>query len=231
MAHYDRYRRPSDMPGRLPVFPLRRAILLPRTTMPLNVFEPRYLAMVDDALRGDRLIGILQPVEAGETEDLETQESPAGTTTPLRRVGCTGRIIAYQEQDDGRLFISLKGVARFEIREEATKETLYRIVRPGYDRFAADFMEGHGEESVDRPHLLRVLRRYLDAHRLEADWPLIKKSSNEFLVNSLAMMSPYGPEEKQALLEAVDLEARATVLVALAEMDLASSGEPGGTLQ
>ena len=225
MATFERYRRPADLPPRIPVFPLRGAILLPRATLPLNVFEPRYLAMIDDALAGSRLVGIVQPSGG------EQVESPAGKDVDLRRIGCAGRITSFQEQDDGRQLITLTGVTRFEILDEALTDKPYRVASVSYDRFAADLTEGYGEQEVDRANLLRVLKSYLDANRMRADWTAIQRSPSELLVNALSVMSPYGAEEKQALLEAADLKTRADVLVALAEMDLASSGGAGGTMQ
>lgn len=221
-----RYRKPSDLPPRLPLFPLRGAILLPRATLPLNVFEPRYLAMVDDALSSSRLIGIIQPAGRDETD-----ESPQAEGVALRRIGCVGRVTAYQELEDGRTIITLTGVARFECLGEASTDKPYRTMSVSYDRFAQDLTEGLGEDRVDRANLLRVLKTYLDQNRLRADWSAVQRASSEFLINVLAVMSPYGPEEKQALLEAADLKTRADVLVALAEMELASGGEPGTTLQ
>lgn len=227
MAIIDKYRRPADLPPRIPVFPLRGAILLPRSTLPLSVFEPRYLAMLDDVMSGDRVLGVVQPQATGEA----APESPAGKTIGLKRIGGVGRVTSYQELDDGRLLITLTGIARFEAIDEAVAAKPYRIMSVSYDRFAADFSEGHGEDHVDRATLLRVLKAYLDANRLSADWNSITRASNEILVNALSVMSPYGPEEKQALLEAADLKSRAEVLVALAEMELASSADSGGTLQ
>jgi hypothetical protein len=225
----DRYERPADLPSTLALFPLRGAILLPRATLPLNVFEPRYLTMVDEAMSGSRLIGIIQP--AGRGEEDETPESPTGKAFGLRRVGCAGRITSYQELDDGRIIVTLTGVARFEVRDETPTVKPYRIVTVDYTRFAHDLQPGLGEDTVDRPKLLRVLKTYLETNRLKADWNAVLRASNEFLINVLSVMSPYGPEEKQALLEAADLKTRADVLVALAEMELASGGETGGTLQ
>jgi uncharacterized protein len=224
----DRYRRPADLPPRIPVFPLRGAILLPRATLPLNIFEPRYLAMIDDAMTHARVIGILQPVGATDEDD---QESPAGKAGNLRRIGCAGRITSYQELDDGRLVITLTGIMRFECLDEAETDTPYRIMSVAYDRFAKDLTEGLGEEFVDRQNLLRVLKSYLEANRLKTDWSAIQRASNEFLINALSVMAPYGPEEKQALLEAADLKTRADVLIALAEIELASNGGTGSTLQ
>ena len=218
MGTTDRYHGPGDLPGELPLFPLSGAILLPRATLPLNVFEPRYLEMVDDVMSGKRLIGIIQPDLPG---DRTTRiESPKGSTSPLKPVGCAGRVTTYQELDDGRILLTLTGIARFRLLEERTSEKPYRTARIGWGDYAGDFSAGLGESSVDREALLRVLRRYLDASRMQADWPVILKSSSEFLVNALAVMSPYGAEEKQALLEAPSLKARAEVLVALAEMEL-----------
>ena len=227
MAFIDKYRRPADLPPRIPVFPLRGAILLPRSTLPLSVFEPRYLQMLDDVMSGDRVLGIVQPQAVGDG----SAESPAGKSAGLKRVGCVGRVTSYQELDDGRLLITLTGIARFETIDEAATAKLYRVMSVSYDRYSADFSEGHGEAEVDRDTLLRVLKSYLEANRLAADWSSITRASNEVLVNALSVMSPYGPEEKQALLEAQDLKLRAEVLVALAEMELASSADSGGTLQ
>lgn len=227
MAHIAKYRRPADLPPRIPVFPLRGAILLPRSTLPLSVFEPRYLSMLDDVMSGDRVLGVIQPQVTGELP----VESPSGKSAGLKRIGCVGRVTSYQEVDDGRLIITLTGIARFETIDEAATAKPYRIVSVSYDRYVADFAEGHGEDDVDRTNLLRVLKSYLDANRLAADWSSITRASNEILVNALSVMSPYGPEEKQALLEAADLKQRAEVLIALAEMELASSASSGGTLQ
>ena len=223
-----RYHRPADLPPRIPVFPLRGAILLPRATLPLNVFEPRYLTILDDVMSGSRIIGILQPDGDGDDEDTE---SPSGKTAALKRVGCAGRVTSYQELDDGRLLITLTGVMRFECIDEALTDTPYRIMSVSYDRFAQDLTEGLGEERVDRHNLLRVLKAYLEANRLKTDWDAIQRATNEFLINALSVMCPYGPEEKQALLEAADLKTRADVLVALAEIELASNGGSGTTLQ
>ena len=212
----ERYRGPGDLPQVLPLFPLRGAILLPRATLALNVFEPRYLVLVDYALAGDRLIGIVQPAP-----DANEVELPAGKTFPLRRIGCAGRITAFSEGDDGRLMLSLTGIARFRLLQEVESDEPFRFGRVSFAEFATDFTSGHGEEDVDRPRLLTTLRNYLIANNLSADWDRIDSASNERLVNTLSILSPYGAEEKQALLEARDLKARAEALVALAEMELA----------
>jgi Lon protease-like protein len=221
----ERYAGPADLPQRLPVFPLQGAILLPRATLPLNVFEPRYLQMLEDVMSTARVLCIVQP-EACE------EESPAGKAVTLRRVGCVGRVTSYQEMDDGRMQITLTGVARCALVGEVDIAKPYRICTVGYDRFLGDFEAGAGEADVDRQALLRALKAYLEARGLRADWSAVSKSSNETLVNSLAIVAPYGTEEKQALLEAPDLKTRAETLVALAEMELAAgAGGSGSTLQ
>ena len=206
------------------MFPLRGALLLPRGHMPLNIFEPRYLVMVDDALATHRIIGIIQPKLADSGE-----ESPPGKSVALRDIGGAGRITALQETDDGRYLLTLTGVTRFKFEREADAAKPYRMGEVSYDAFAADFAKGFGEETVDRQHLLEVLKAYLEAQDMKADWSSIMRSSNEFLVNALSMLSPYGSEEKQALLEAPDLKTRAEILVALAEMQLATPEDGSGS--
>jgi uncharacterized protein len=222
----ERYRGPADLPQRIPFFPLRRAILLPRAGLPLNVFEPRYLAMLEDVMSGQRVLGIVQPASCDD------EESPAGKSATLRRVGCVGRVTAYQELDDGRLGIALTGIARCTLQSEVASAKPYRIFTVDFDRFLADFVAGTGEDDVDRQSLLAALKTYLEARHQRADWSAISKSSSESLVNMLALASPYGSEEKQALLEAPTVKARAEALIALAEMELAAgAGGSGSTLQ
>ena len=211
------YEGPSDLPDSLPVFPLAGALLLPRGQMPLNIFEPRYLAMVDEAMAGNRLIGMIQPAGSGG------EEGEAG----LSAIGCVGRITSYAETDDGRYMICLTGIARFKVVDELPGRAGFRICRISTESFRSDFAENAGAEAVDRTRLLDVFRAYLEANRLEADWDNIGRTSNETLVNALSMMSPYGPAEKQALLEAADLRARAETLIALTEMSLARGGDGG----
>jgi len=206
------------------VFPLRGALLLPRGQLPLNIFEPRYLALIDDVLAGDRMIGILQPKLAQDTA-----ESPADKSVALRTIGGAGRITTLQETDDGRYLLTLTGICRFKLTRELPLDKPYRVCQADYTGFEADLQKGFGEEAVDREHLLRTLKDYLESQDLKADWDAITRSSNEFLVNALSMMSPYGPEEKQALLEAPDLKSRAEILVALAEMQMASPGDGSGS--
>jgi Lon protease-like protein len=216
------YGCPRDVPEVIPVFPLPAALLLPRADMPLNVFEPRYMAMIDAAMAGDRIIGMVQPDEAA---------SPGPRGPSLRHVGCCGRIVSFAETGDGRYIVNLSGIARFRIVDEIPATTLFRQCRITTAPFAIDFS---GEEpTIDRKAILRTFRAYLDAHNLDVDWESVGRASNETLVNALAMMAPFGPAEKQALLEAPDLKARAETLVALTEMSLTSSGvsEEGRRLQ
>lgn len=210
-----RYENVGDVPTVVPVFPLSGALLLPRAHLPLNIFEPRYVEMIDDALAGDRVIGMVQPrFDRGEDDD--EVEAP-----PLCAVGALGRIVSYQETGDGRYLIQLGGICRFRILEEVDSGRLYRACRISCAEFADDLTSAHGEDRVDRDALIRAFQSYLDANDLEADWKSVRAASNEALVNTLAMMSPYGPAEKQALLEAPDLAARAETLVAITEMELA----------
>ncbi len=215
-----RYHTIRDLPDTLPVFPLAGAMLLPRGVLPLNIFEPRYLAMVDAALRsGDRMIGMIQPKGQGAAF---AQNDP-NAKPPIHDVGCAGRITAFNETDDGRILMTLSGICRFRVAEELDTVTPFRQVQADYSSFGDDLEAGRGEDDVDRAGLLDVLRRYLDANGLQADWDAIERSSNEALVNSLSMISPFGPSEKQAMLEAVTLEDRNKILIALAEMALAQN--------
>jgi Lon protease-like protein len=215
------YRRSADLPEIIPVFPLPGALLLPRGQLPLNIFEPRYLAMVDDSLRdGHRLIGMIQPDPA----------HPGPEDKPLLfTVGCIGRITQLAESGDGRYIIELTGVSRFRLEEELKANTDYRQAKVTYAPFADDFVPRKGEEDVDREGLLRALTDFMKANDMKADWDDIEQAPTEALVNGLSMMSPYGPPEKQALLEAPDLKTRADLLVAITEIELAKKnieGEP-----
>ena len=207
------YDGPSDLPDVIPVFPLPGALLLPRGQMPLNIFEPRYLAMVDDALGGKRLIGMIQP-------DVRHKDSAHPV---LYKIGCVGRITQLAESGDGRYLLELTGVARFEVQDELTVPTPYRQCRVSFAPFADDFIARKGEEDVDREAVLAALRDFLKANKLKADWQGIETAPNEALVNALAMMSPYGTPEKQAMLEAKDLKSRAEILVAVTEIELAKA--------
>ncbi len=222
MSLHGGYKGPGDCPGIIPVFPLPGALLLPRGQMPLNIFEPRYLAMVDDALRSERIIGMIQPDADGG----------GGPMTPrLYRVGCAGRITQYAETGDGRYLISLTGIARFRVASELTGTTGYRRCQVSYDDFAVDFEARAGEDAVDREGVLKALRDFVEVNDLKVDWAGIDEAPNEALVNALCMMSPFGVREKQAMLEAIDLKTRAEVLVAVTEMELVRGDGSEPTMQ
>lgn len=210
------YKAPAELPRTIPVFPLAGALLLPRRPLPLNIFEPRYLTMVDDALSGERLIGVIQP-SAGE-QAVEPRPE-------LYPIGCAGRITQFAETGDGRCFVTLTGIARFRIVDEPPNVTPYRLAHVDFSDFAADFREGEGESDVDRQALLTALREFAEANRFKVDWDDIEQASNEALVNGLSMLSPYGPKEKQALLEATTLQARAEMLMAITHMELARGAD------
>lgn len=222
-----RYKTTADLPTELPAFPLVGAILLPRASLPLNIFEPRYLTLFDEAMSGHRLVGIIQPTgEGGPTG------SPQDRRAPLREVGCAGRITTYQERADGRLTIVLSGVARFKVAGEIEGARPYRTLAVDFNAFADDLQPGFGEDDVDRKRLLDTLKRYLAHRNLRLDWDAVESTGSEELVNWLSVASPFGPSEKQALLEALALADRAEALVTLAEMELAAGGnESGGRVQ
>jgi len=215
------YRGPVDLPEIIPVFPLPGALLLPRGQMPLNIFEQRYLAMVDDAFRdGHRLIGMIQP---------DVTHSPDVEKPVLFNVGCVGRITQLAESGDGRYILELTGIARFKVLHELEVLTSYRQCKVDFFPFIDDFTARKGEDEVNRDALLVALAAFLKANDLKVDWQGVESAPNEALVNALAMMSPYGPAEKQALLEAPDLKTRAEILIAVTEMDLAkkrTTGDP-----
>jgi Lon protease-like protein len=227
MGPLERYRTAHDLPPRLAIFPLAGALLLPRTKLPLNIFEPRYLAMVHDAMAGSRIIGMIQPADGVDEGD----DAP-----PVRSVGCAGRITSYAETDDGRLLVVLTGIARFRIVAEndspSPHGSPYREVEADFTPFAGDLIAGLGEADVDRRVLIETLRSYLEARQLVADWGEVEAASTEALVNSLSALSPYPAGDKQALLEAADLKARADMLIALTEVALVrAEGADGPRLQ
>ncbi len=212
------YSRVTDLPETLPLFPLPGALLLPRGLIPLNIFEPRYLDMIDFALAGNRLIGMVQP-----------DPSVAAITGPtaLYEVGCAGRITQFTETGDGRVLIQLTGIARFHIRHEGPASHSFRQADVDFRPFESDLEPRRGEDLVDRESVLRALRAFAEANQIEIDWKNVGDAANEALVNALSMMAPFGVPEKQALLEARDLRARADMLVALTEIDLAREGGDG----
>jgi hypothetical protein len=215
------YRRPADLPEIIPVFPLPGALLLPRGQLPLTIFEPRYLVLIDDALRdARRLIGMIQPDPAHPGPE----HKPA-----LYKIGCVGRITQFAETGDNRYLIQLTGIARFRLAEELNVATPYRQCRVSFAPFADDFIGHKGEDAVDRAALLTALAAFLKANNLKTDWEGIENAPNEALVNALAMMSPYGAAEKQAMLEAPDLKTRAEILIAVTEIELAKKSTGGET--
>ena len=213
------YRLGNEIPATIPIFPLSGALLLPGGRMPLNIFEPRYLQMIDQAMAGSRLVGMIQPSLDGAMRDDDEPEICA--------VGCIGRITSLTETGDGRYLISLQGVCRFRVSEEISSRAPFRQCR--ITSFAADLDEDQAGGEVDRPALLKAFRSYLEVNELEADWDSVSRAENAMLVNALSMMAPYGAAEKQALLEAPDLKTRAEMLIALTEMVLARENEDFGS--
>jgi len=207
----------AALPEIIPIFPLAGVLLLPRARLPLNIFEPRYLAMTRDALGGARLIGMIQPSDPHE----------GGMNPMVYPTGCAGRITAFAETDDGRYLITLTGVSRFRIREELPLMSGYRRVVPEWQPFTGDLSPA--EPGFDRERLIRGLRMYFGQRHIEADWDMINKALGEHLVASIAMLCPFAPSEKQALLEAADLDARAELLTALIEMAAVAATPEGGT--
>ena len=196
----------GDLPAVLPVFPLAGALLLPGGRLPLNIFEPRYLQMVADALAGDRLIGLVQPCEDGIEQG----------SAKIYETGCAGRITAFSETEDNRYLITLTGLIRFAVEQELAMANGYRRVTPGYARFRADLAEDGG--LIDREGLLQALEAYFDSNGIEGDWETIRETPDERLVTSLAMVCPFEPPEKQALLEALTLPERAETMTAILQM-------------
>jgi uncharacterized protein len=205
----------EDLPARLPVFPLTGVLLLPRGRLPLNVFEPRYLEMINFALGHGRMIGMIQPQDgAGDAGD-----------PPLYRTGCMGRIVEFQETRDGRFLITLRGCARFDVTAEPPREeTLFRTVVADWRRWHRDLEPA--DPAFDRDRLIAALKPYFRRHGISADLASMEGAPANRLVTSLAMLCPFGPGEKQALLEATDATARAKLLTALVEM-AAHGGDDG----
>lgn len=216
-----RYETAADLPPQIKVFPLPGALLLPSGQLPLNIFEPRYVAMVDAALGDDRLIGMIQPALDAPSDS----ERP-----PLCTVGCVGRITSFTETGDGRYLITLAGITRFRVGEEVQADTPYRQCRISLDGFSDLSEPRSGEDAVDRAALISTLRDYLEANNLQADWDSVNQASNAGLVTALSMMSPWGAPEKQALLECADHARRAETLIAIAQMALAEAGSSASPL-
>lgn len=212
--------RLEDLPRILPIFPLNGVLLLPQGKLPLNIFEPRYLALVQDALAWGRIFGMIQPSAA-----------PSGPgEPPVFETGCAGRISSFDETDDGRLLITLTGVCRFRIAEEVESTRGYRRVVANWAPFAGDLAEDP-QISVDRARLFAVLKPFLKMHSMEMNWKAIETASDLALTVSLAMACPFEPREKQALLESADPSHRAETLIALMEMAVADASSGKGSLR
>ena len=210
----------DDLPASLPVFPLTGVLLLPRGRLPLNIFEPRYLAMISDAMGDGRMIGMLQP----------TDPSSQDINPSVYQTGCAGRIVSFEETDDGRFLITLLGLNRFKIRDEFPLKRGYRSVITDWTPYRHDVDQPEASE-IDRARLLAGLRGYFEIHAIRVDWENVEEADNERLVNMVAMVCPFEPPEKQALLEAEDLDARARTLIALVEMAVLSTANDEGTQQ
>jgi Lon protease-like protein len=212
---------PADLPETIPVFPLPGALMLPRARLPLNIFEPRYLAMLDDTLKTEhRLIGMIQPLES------------RGDAPPmLRRIGCAGRVTSFSETEDGRYLIALSGICRFRVVREVDGFTPYRRVTADWSDFARDLGPVDQDPGFNRSGFLALLKRYFEAARLSSDWDSLEEADEEMLINSLSMLCPFAVEEKQALLEAPRLPERRETLCALMEFAIASRGEEPEKLQ
>jgi Lon protease-like protein len=209
----------EDLPGSLPMFPLAGTLLLPRGELPLNIFEPRYLAMVDHAMKGGRLIGMILP-----REDVTGISMGSSPVYPL---GCAGRIVSFAETEDGRYLITLKGLLRFDVKQELPIQQGFRSAAADFSPYRADLEEPESEEDFfDRQRLLSNLKRYFEAEGISADWQAIEEAPGERLITSLAMACPFDTLEKQALLQAPDKAARAETLIRLLEM---AGGEESST--
>jgi Lon protease-like protein len=216
------YRKTTDLPAAIPVFPLGGALLFPRASLPLNIFEPRYLQMVDSALAGHRLIGMIQLAGLAQT-------GPGDECNPLAAVGCAGRITSFQETDDGRYLIVLTGVTRFRVKAEITGESPYRIAKTDWVPFARDLGADPTLDETMRGRLFAALKAYLARGEMRADWSTIEETPLDALINSLSAACPFTNPEKQALLEADTLADRCAALITLLEME--RPGQGGGYVQ
>jgi hypothetical protein len=212
------YRRAADLPQVIPIFPLDGALLLPGGQLPLNVFEPRYLNMLDDAMAGDRIIGMIHTAGGSRARP------------NLAAIGCAGRVTSYAETSDGRYLITLTGICRFDAGEELALRSPYRQIRARYDRFAGDLADDEATvvPEASRDRFAKALKRYLNHRELDIDWETASTAPLEALVNSLAMGLPFDPAEKQALLEARDLVGRFETLSTLLEIDAMEDGDDEG---
>ena len=200
----------TDLPDTIPVFPLSGALLLPRARLPLHIFEPRYLQMVDDALKTrHRLIGMIQP-----------REVPAAAEKRLHAIGCAGRLTGFSETEDGRYMITLSGLSRFRVLQEVQGFAPYRRCQVDWAPFARDLGGAESDAGFRRTEFMAGLKRYFEAMELSTDWGSLKGADEELLINSLSMLCPFAPEDKQALLEAPSLTTRRETLVTLIEFAL-----------
>ena len=199
-----------NLPEVIPIFPLDKCVLLPKAILPLNIFEPRYLEMIDDAMKKNKYVGIIQPsVSKRKKSDTE-------------RVGCLGKISTYVENDDGTLIIKLTGICRFNIIEEIENRAPYREMKVTYHAFNDDLLLDDNTDTIDREKLLNVISDYLNVNDLTTDWSVITDTDTEILINAFAMLSPFTAKEKQAMLEATNIENRSEILIALSEISIAS---------
>lgn len=196
----------ADLPASLPIFPLTGVLLLPRGRLPLNIFEKRYLAMTEDALKSERLIGMVQPQDG---------EGDAGDPA-LYRTGCAGRMTSFSETEDGRYLITLTGLARFDIARELPQDRLYRRIVPDWEPYRGDLDEA--VQPIERERLLTALKPFFRRHNITAEWEAVEATPDDRLVTTVAMAAPFAPNEKQALLEAPGLAERARLLTTLVEM-------------
>ena len=206
----------ADLPQTIPVFPLPGALLLPRARLPLHIFEPRYLAMLDDTLKtSHRLIGMIQP-----------RDVPGRDRTRLHAIGCAGRVTGFSETEDGRYMITLAGISRFRVKEVQEGFTPYLKCDVSWRDFTRDLDGTEHDPGLRRERFLSLLGRYFDSRSLSTDWDSLREAEDELLVNSLSMLCPFDPEDKQALLEAPSLTTRRETLVTLIEFSLrGGSGE------
>lgn len=203
-----------DLPGQIPLFPLPGALLLPRGRLPLHIFEPRYLQMIEDCLKTPhRLIGMIQPCKSRDG------------APKLNAIGCAGRLTGFSETEDGRYMITLSGISRFRLLREIGGFTPYIRAEIGWADFERDLGRTEHDPAFDRENFLELLARYFHAQGLDTDWETLKDAEDELLINSLSMLLPLDPEDKQALLEAPCLGTRRETLVTLMEFVLHGGGE------
>lgn len=212
----------SDLPSTIPIFPLSGALVLPRAQLPLNIFEPRYLQMVEDALKTEhRLIGMVQE-----------REVPANMgDAPLHQIGCAGRITSFTETESGRYLISLKGISRYRISECLDESAPYLQANVDWTDFSRDLGGEEDDESFNRPRFLAQLELYFEANELQTDWDSLKDAGEELLINSLSIMCPFSSEERQALLESPCLKTRREMISTLIEFSMRSNHNDTGKMQ